>query len=139
MNLANQIVFRKLKLLVVFALFLFFTNSTFSQSLKTLIKQGDEAMADNDYFSAAQIYNRIILIDSSNVDYQYKYAEASRLNSDMDIAEHWYQKVFKKDNAKLYPETTYWLAVILKSKGKYKDAKKLVAKIKRAKIRQENN
>jgi hypothetical protein len=128
MNLVNQITFRKFKEIVVFLLLLLCTNSSYAQSLKTLLKQGEEAMADKDYFSASQVYNRIILIDSANIDFQYKYAEASRLNSDLDIAEYWYQKVFKKDNAKLYPETTYWLATILKSKGKYKDAKKLYTK-----------
>ena len=112
-------------------LFLFFIlqiTSINAQSLKVLLKQGEEAMNDKDYFSAAQIYNRIILMDSANIDFQYKYATASRLNADVEIADHWYQKVFKKDNGKLYPETAFWLATIKKSEGKYKEAKKLFTK-----------
>jgi hypothetical protein len=92
------------------------------------LKQGEEAMADKNYYSAAQIYNRVILIDSASIDFQYKYATASRLNADPEIAERWYQKVFKKDNGKLYPETTFWLGMIYKNEAKYKDAKKMFLK-----------
>jgi hypothetical protein len=99
-----------------------------AQSLKSLLKQGEEAMADKNYFSAAQIYYRVILIDSATMDFQYKYATASRLNADPGIAERWYLKVFKKDNAKLYPETTFWLGMIYKNETKYKDAKKMFLK-----------
>src|SRR5439155_27318773 len=92
--------------------------------LKKLLKQGDEAMKEKDYFSAAQIYNRIILIDSSNLQYLYTYATASRLNYDDDIALHFYQKVYKIDNAKDLPETPFWIGELLKSKAAYKEAKK---------------
>lgn len=109
-------------------LFCFLMNVTHAQSLKSLLKQADEAMADKNYFSAAQIYNRIIIIDSVNMDYQYKYAEASRLNADMEIAEHWYMKVFKKDNAKIYMETPFWLGMIYKGEMRYKEAKKMFLK-----------
>jgi hypothetical protein len=81
-------------------------------------------MDEKDYFSAAQYYNQLILIDSTEVVYQYKYAEASRLNYDNDIAFHWYETIFINDNAKLYPETPFWLGTILKGKGRYKEAKK---------------
>jgi tetratricopeptide (TPR) repeat protein len=118
-------IFQKTILVFLFLALASFLNA---QSLKSLLKQGQEAMQDQNYFSAAQIYNRIILIDSSNLDFQYNYAEASRLNYDLDIALHWYEKVFKKDNAKTFPETTFWIGQLLKSKGKYKEAKKMFSK-----------
>ncbi len=99
-----------------------------AQNLKSLIKQGEQAMQEKDYFSAAQVYNEIILVDSSNMDFQYKYAEASRLNYDLAIAEHWYRKVYVKDNGKNYPEAVYWLGEMLKSKAGYKEAKKMFNK-----------
>jgi len=110
-------------------LFLFFIQQkSFSQSTKKLLKQGEVAMADKDYFSAAQIYNQVILDDSSNVQYEYLYATASRLNYDYDIALHWYMNVFKVDNGRLYPETIFWLGELLKSKSQYKQAKKYFTK-----------
>ncbi|HEX8515090.1 MAG TPA: hypothetical protein VF868_02745 [Bacteroidia bacterium] len=100
-----------------------------AQKLKQLIEDGDKAFADNDFFSAAIYYNQAINQDSSDMAIQYKYAEASRLNYDYDIADHWYSKVFKKDSqGKLYPECSFWLAMIRKNKGKYKDAKKMFDK-----------
>jgi hypothetical protein len=106
-----------------------FTSPLYAQKLKQLIEDGDKAFANNDFFSAAVYYNQAINQDSSDIAIQYKYAEASRLNYDYDIADHWYSKVFKKDSqGKLYPECSFWLAMIKKNKGKYKDAKKMFDK-----------
>lgn len=81
-------------------------------------------MNDQDYFSAAQIYYQVILVDSANLQYMYSYATASRLNYDNDIALRFYEKVYKVDNGKNFPETPFWIGQLLKSKGRYKDAKK---------------
>lgn len=85
-------------------------------------------MAEKDYYSAAQYFNKLILIDSTEISYQNSYAEASRLNYDYDIAYHWYEKVLKRDNGKVYTETAFWMGSILKSKARYKEAKKLFDK-----------
>lgn len=95
-----------------------------SQSLKKLLKQGEEAMNDKDYFSASQIYNQVILIDSANLDFLYQYASASRLNYDNDIALRYYKKVYKVDNGRKFPETPFWIGQLLKSNAQYKEAKK---------------
>ena len=108
--------------------FFFIPNILFCQSKKTLYAEGQKSIDAKDYFSAAQYFNQLILLDSSQFIYQYKYAEASRLNYDFDIAYYWYDKVIKEDNAKMYPETPFWMATILKSKGQYKEAKKLFDK-----------
>lgn len=102
----------------------FFASLSFSQSIKQFLKQGEMAMNEKDYSSAAQVYHQIILIDSSDIEYQYKFAEASRLNYDYDEALHWYQKVYKKDNGKTYTDIPFYLGQILKTQGKYKEAKK---------------
>ena len=113
----------------ILAFVLFFSSSLLAQKTKTLLADGDKAFADNDFFSAAGYYNRAIMQDSTDIIVQYKYAEASRLNFDLAIAEHWYAKVLKKDTqGKLYPECSFWLATLKKSKGNYKDAKKMFDK-----------
>lgn len=98
--------------------------NTQAQSIKQLLKQGSDAMSIKDYSSATQIYNQIILIDSSNVTYQLLFADASRLNYDNATALHWYEKIFKQDNGKTYTEVSFYIATQLKNTGKYKDAKK---------------
>ena len=106
-----------------------FTSTLHAQKLKQLLTDGDKAFTDNDFFSAAIYYNQAILQDSTDITIQYRYAEASRLNYDYDIAGHWYAKVFKKDpQGKLYPECSFWIATIKKNKGKYKDAKRMFDK-----------
>ncbi|MES2512699.1 MAG: hypothetical protein V4580_01090 [Bacteroidota bacterium] len=103
---------------------IFAGSGLFSQSIKQFLKQGAEAMSRKDYSSAAQIYNQIILIDSSKIEYQLLFAEASRLNYDNDVSLHWYQKIYKKDNGKTYKEVPFYIAMQLKTNGKYKEAKK---------------
>jgi hypothetical protein len=113
---------KKHTLFVIFCLLM--SSGLFSQSIKSFLKQGSEAISKKDYSSAAQIYNQVILIDSSNIEYQLLFADASRLNYDGDVALHWYQKIFKKDNGKTYKEVPFYIAMQLKTNGKYKDAKK---------------
>jgi hypothetical protein len=116
-------------LVVVILLFFLFPGNLQAQKQKTLIADGDKAFAENDFFGASLYYDKALMQDSSDIVLQYKYAEASRLNFDFDIAEHWYNKVYKTDaQGKLYPECIFWIASLKKNKGKYKDAKKLFDK-----------
>ncbi len=117
--------------LLFFLLFTFslFHSPLFAQKTKTLIDSGDKAMAENDFFGAAIYYNRAILQDSSDINIQYKYAEASRLNFDYGIAARFYAKVYKKDvQGKLFPQCAFWIATLKKNEGKYKEAKKMFDK-----------
>lgn len=107
----------------IFILLLGWKNTN-SQNIKRLLKQGSDATLQKDFSSAAQIYNQIILIDSSKIEYQLLFADASRLNHDGEAALHWYKKIYKKDNGKLYKEVPFYMAMQLKTEGKYKEAKK---------------
>ena len=112
------------KVIYLFVLCFGMLVNTQAQSIKQLLKQGSDAMSIKDYSSATQIYNQIILIDSSNVTYQLLFADASRLNYDNATALHWYEKIFKQDNGKTYTEVPFYIATQLKNTGKYKEAKK---------------
>ncbi len=110
---------------LLFIVFILITLTTVkAQSIKRLLKQGNEATSLKDYSSAAQVFNQIILQDSSNIQYQLLFADASRLNYDNTTALHWYLKIQKKDNGKVYKEVPFYIATLLKNTGKYKDAKK---------------
>jgi hypothetical protein len=124
-----------------FALFfLFLVPITQAQKTKTLIEDGDKAFVDNDFFGAAIYYNRAILQDSTDIAIQYKYADASRLNYDYKIADHWYAKVFKGDpQGKQYPDCSFWLANIKKTQGKYKEAKSLFDKYAKKNKKKKND
>lgn len=118
----------KQKLYPILLLCILCAGSLGAQSIKKLLKQGEDAMKIKDYSSAAQIYNQVILIDSSRIEYQVLFADASRLNYDEGTALHWYQKIYKKDNGKVYKEVPFYMATHLKTAGRYKEAKKLFDK-----------
>jgi len=105
-----------------------FSTQITAQNKKQLYAKGNESIEQKDYFAAAQYFNQLILLDSTQAIYQYKYAEASRLNYDYEIAYHWYDKVMKEDNGKMFPETPLWIGILLKNQTKYKDAKKYFEK-----------
>ncbi|MGZ3920524.1 MAG: hypothetical protein ACXVC7_09535, partial [Bacteroidia bacterium] len=69
----------------------------------------------------------------SDISVQYNYAEASRLNFDLDLAYRLYNKVITVDNSKNYPLCSYWMGQILKNKGQYKEAKKWFTKFSKLK------
>ena len=75
-----SIIYRSTFKIIAIILFLFCTKSSFSQSDRQLKTNADASMANKDWFSAAQYYNRLFFRDSSSIDLQYTYAEASRLN-----------------------------------------------------------
>ncbi|MGB3948812.1 MAG: SPOR domain-containing protein [Bacteroidia bacterium] len=139
----NTISFLNKRALTLLFTILFFTtalNFAQAQKLKTLLESGDKAFLDNDFFAASIYYNQAILQDSNDIQIQYKYAEASRLNYDFEVAERWYKKVFKADaQGKLFPECSFWLATIQKSLGKYKDAKKLFDKYAKKNKKKKND
>ncbi|MCE3259264.1 MAG: hypothetical protein K0S12_905 [Bacteroidetes bacterium] len=108
-------------------------QTLFAQSNRLILSQGDAAMASKDWYSAAQYYQRLYLRDSSDISLQYSYAEASRLNFDLDLAYRLYNKVATVDNGKKYPLCFYWMGQILKNKGQYKEAKKWFTKFSKTK------
>lgn len=112
------------KYLYIIILFLLVYNNSNGQSVKQLLKSGADANAKKDYSSAAQYYHRVMLIDSSKIEHQLLYADASRLNFDNSTALRWYEKIYKKDNGKTYTEVPFYIGLQLKNLGRYKEAKK---------------
>ncbi|MCW3077551.1 MAG: hypothetical protein JWO32_2160 [Bacteroidetes bacterium] len=108
-------------------------NFVKAQSNRSMLLQAEAAMANKDWYTAAQYYNRLFYRDSSDVSVQYNYAEASRLNFDLDIAYRLYNKIAAVDNGKSRPLCFYWIGQILKNKGQYKEAKKWFTKFSKLK------
>lgn len=104
-----------------------------AQSNRMLATQADAAMGNKDWFTAANYYGKLFMRDSSDISLQYNYAEASRLNFDLDIAQRLYTKVISVDNGKKFPLSFYWMGQILKNKGQYKEAKKWFTKFTKIK------
>jgi hypothetical protein len=108
-------------------------TSYYAQSNRKLKIYGDQAFAEKDWFGAAQYYSRLYARDSSDINLQYQFAEASRLNFDNDIAIRLYLKVISNDEKYKFPLCYYWLGQLYKQQGNYKDAKKQFTKFSKTK------
>ena len=122
--------------IVLFCLVTFYSKG---QSSRLLQSQADAAILNKDWFTAAQNYNYLFYRDSSDINLQFNYAEASRLNFDIDLALRLYNKVALVDNGKKYPLTFYWIGQLLKNKGQYKEAKKWFTKYSKIKTKSQKN
>jgi hypothetical protein len=106
-----------------------------SQSFVQMMEFADQKMAEGDYYYAITYYQQAMKIDSNSVEVLWKYAEALRLYKDYPKAEYYYEKVFAKEDAKIYPMSIFWLATMQHINGKYllsleswKEAKKVYKK-----------
>ncbi len=107
---------------------LFLCKISFAQKLSILVAEGNKAIENKEYYLAENYFKKAIGIDSTSMELQYLYAEACRLDLNYSVAERWYNKVYKKDNGKKYPDALYYLAHCKKSNGRYKDAIKMFDK-----------
>jgi len=114
---------------------LFVSLATSAQNDRQLRIYALQAMADKDWFGGAQYYARLYGRDSSELSLKYNYAEASRLNFDIDLALRLYNRVIAEDNGKKYPMCFYWKGQLLKNKAQYKEAKKWFTKFSKVKPR----
>ncbi len=104
------------------------SHFSMAQKLKTFVADGKKAIENKEYYLAENNFKKAIGIDSTNIELQYLYAEACRLDLNYVVAERWYNKVYKKDNGKVYPDALFHLATCKKSNGRYKDAIKMFDK-----------
>lgn len=95
---------------------------TFGQTYTQYVSFADEKMEEGDYYYAIVYYDKAMEVDSNSVEILWKYAEANRLYKDYVKAEYYYQKVYDKEQAKIYPYSIFWLATMQQYNGKYKEA-----------------
>ena len=127
---SRKMIFFRTFLLLVFCVFAG-SHTLWSQSIKKYLREANEKFSEGDFLNAQLNYRQVLLIDSTLLPVQYKYAESCRNLLFFDEAEHAYDLVYKKDKGVKYPEAPLWLAVVKQGQGKYKEAKKLYDKYAR--------
>lgn len=100
-----------------------FGNEMQAQTFKAWHKAAENSFAQKDYYSAMKYYEVALEIEEDRTDLLYKYAASARLFDAYRFADSAYTVVIKRDTLKEFPLSTYWLAVMEKRQGKYKDAK----------------
>ena len=114
-----------MKKTITIIVFIFTTVLSFSQELKTadLLRYAEQSFEEFDFYSSIYYYGIYVKKDSSNLKVYDKYATASRLGFDYAKAEKLYKYIFIHDDKNIYSESLYWYAQMLKSNGKYNEAK----------------
>jgi tetratricopeptide (TPR) repeat protein len=116
----------------IFLAFVFFALAGMpaqAQSKKKLIQYGDQAFSEGNYYEASHFYKEAMQRDSSKLQLLYKYASSLRLLNEYELAEYYYSEILQEDKKNNFPETLFWLAMMQKNNGKYKEAKKNFKKI----------
>lgn len=94
---------------------------------KKRIKSEDEETGDKyfeieEYFQAAQFYEKVAKVEPQNEDVAIRLAESYELMFNYKKAEEWYKKA-SEINSPDYPLAGYKYAAMLKTNGKYEEAK----------------
>jgi hypothetical protein len=109
-------------ILTLLLFFVSFGQQSYGQSYTQLMGFADEKMIEGDFFYAIQYYKKAMLLDSTGVEINWKYAEALRRYKNYPKAAHYYEVVYKKESAKIYPRSIFWLATMQHYNGKYDEA-----------------
>ena len=118
---------------LILLVFFIGNNGAFSQTkIGKYIKFADAQYLKGDYYYALQYYKKALEIDSNSIDLLWKYAETFRSYKDYRNAEYYYNKVYKREETRLYPNSLLYLALMKKQNGKYNEALKLFKLAKRA-------
>jgi tetratricopeptide (TPR) repeat protein len=103
--------------------FISFSFNFLSQATKEdYIEFANTQKAKRDYITAINYYEKVLILDSENVDVLWNYSESLRLYKDYIKAEFYYQKVYDKEETKLYLRSIFYLGQMQKTNGKYSEA-----------------
>lgn len=89
---------------------------------KKLVKAGDKAYSEDNYYGAAKKYKQAYQIDSTEMELSYKLAESNRQSYDYETAEKFYEYILENDEKEKFPKTMFWLAMTKKLQGSYAQA-----------------
>ena len=102
---------------------LFFTQLAFGQTYVQLVEYADQKVEVGDYYGAILYYQQAMTFDSTSVEINWKMAETQRKYKNYEKAAEYYQLVYTKEQARIYPMSIFWLATMLQQSGEYAQAK----------------
>lgn len=94
------------------------------KELDALLKAGRNQYQKGDYVYALSYYERAMNIDSNTVNVLWEYAETLRAYKDYRKAEFYYEKVYAKEQTKMFPASILMFGLMQKQNGKYAAALK---------------
>lgn len=110
---------------------LVFFASFGQNNLKKYLDFAKEQYDKGDYYYAAEYYEKAMEIDSNTIDILWNYAETMRAYKDYRRAEYYYDKVYDREEAGIYPYSLLYLGLMQKQNGKYPEALETFKKAKK--------
>lgn len=99
------------------------TASKTKRKISSGAKIGDRYFDNEEYYLAAEYYNKALKDDPNDFYAAYRLGDAYRAYFDYNKAEKAYGKVAGSSAAKEFPLSSFWYASMLKTNGKYEEAK----------------
>lgn len=112
------------KAVILFIALFICSGFGYSQKLKDYLKYGDESFTDGDYYGASLFFAKAMELDSNDFEVVWRYAESLRMYNEYEKAAYYYEKIYKKDKGKYYIDAVFWLGVMQKNNGDYREAVK---------------
>ncbi len=91
-------------------------------SFRALVKAGDNAFAQKDYFTAMKYFEMATQVEPDNLDGLYKYAQSARLFNAFTLADSAYTAALERDTTGQLPELAFWAGEVKKQLGQYDEA-----------------
>ena len=110
---------------------LFFNLSVQAQEYAKWIEMAEAARAEEDFQGAVRYYQNAFSLDSSRAELQYALAEAHEANLQYKDAKLFYQRVYRKDRARYYPDGPFHIAKMCMYLGEYDDALEYLKRARR--------
>ncbi|MES2628446.1 MAG: tetratricopeptide repeat protein [Bacteroidota bacterium] len=93
-----------------------------AQKVDKYLFLGREAEEAKDYYKAAEIYREGAAVTVTNAKLNFHYAEVLRLLNEYELSQKYYQLTLAIDSLNEYPVSLYWIAMMQKNNGNYKES-----------------
>lgn len=100
-----------------------------AQSVEQWVIWGDASMNRQEYYGASRFYNGALALEPGRMGLQWKQAEACRLSNQYPQAIDLYDRVYRKDMGRTYPDALKWLGEMQLCDGRYDDARTTWSKV----------
>jgi tetratricopeptide (TPR) repeat protein len=118
-----------------FHLILVFVCASFGISaqsrLAQYLKAAEDKYRNGDYYYSVELYEMAMELDSNSIETLWNYAEALRAFKDYRKAEYYFEKVYDREEAMIYPMSIINLGLMQKCNGKYEEALETFKKAKK--------
>lgn len=119
----------RLYLILCFAALSFGSHA--QNELGKYLEFADQQYQKGDYIYALTYYEKAMELDSNTVAILWKYAETLRAYKDYRKAAYYYEKVYNKEEASIYPYSLLYWALMEKQNGNYTEAIELFKRAKK--------